>query len=148
MFVGEAPGFNEDKQGLPFVGKAGELLNKMIVAMGYTREDVYIANVTKCRPPNNRDPSPEEVRACGGFMLQQVEAIQPEVIVTLGRFAAQALLDKQMSLGKMRGKWHKYEGVPVMPTYHPAYLLRNPEAKRPTWNDLQLAKGKLETGSG
>lgn len=144
MFVGEAPGFNEDKQGEPFVGKAGDLLNKMIGAMGYRREDVYIANVIKCRPPDNRDPSPEEIRSCGPFMLQQVEAIRPQVIVTLGKFGTNALLGREGSLTQVRGQWQDFNGVPVMPTFHPAFLLRNPDSKREAWADLQAVMVRLK----
>jgi len=143
MFVGEGPGYNEDKQARPFVGKAGALLDKMIQAMGFEREDTYICNVVKCRPPNNRDPEPDEVAACAGFMIQQVQIIEPEVIVGLGKFAVNTLLARDGALGKVRGKWHEFEGVPVMPTYHPAYLLRNESGKRPAWNDLQEVMKRL-----
>lgn len=143
MFVGEGPGYNEDKQARPFVGKAGELLDKMIVAMGLQREDTYICNVVKCRPPNNRDPEADEVAACAGFMIQQVQIVQPDVIVGLGKFAVNTLLKRDGALGEVRGKWHEFEGVPVMPTYHPAYLLRNENGKRPAWSDLQKVMGKL-----
>jgi DNA polymerase len=137
VFVGEAPGFYEDKQGVPFVGKAGELLDRMIVAMGLKRDKVYICNVIKCRPPDNRDPAPEEIQACSPFLYKQLEAIDPKVIVTLGRFAANCLMGTQKTMGSMRGRWHDWRGIPVMPTFHPAYLLRNEQDKRLAWEDLQ-----------
>lgn len=137
VFVGEAPGYHEDKQGIPFVGDSGNLLNKMIEAMGLQRETVYICNVLKCRPPNNRNPAPDEIQRCSPFLYKQLEAISPRAIVTLGRFASQSLLQTDMSMGKMRGRWHDWRGVPVMPTFHPAYLLRTPEDKRLAWEDLQ-----------
>jgi DNA polymerase len=137
MFVGEAPGAEEDKRGEPFVGPAGQLLDKMIVAMGWTRESVYIANVLKCRPPNNRDPRTEEVAACENFLAQQIQVIQPAAIVTLGKPAAHLLLKTSASMGSLRGIWQDYSGIPVMPTYHPAYLLRDPSKKREVWADLQ-----------
>ncbi len=144
VFVGEGPGYNEDKQGLPFVGKAGQLLNRMIFAMGIEREDVYIANVVKCRPPNNRDPAPDEIARCSPYLYKQLETINPKVIVTLGRFASQCLLDTRRSMGSMRGRWQDWRGVEVMPTYHPAFLLRNPESKRQAWNDLKMVMDKLD----
>ena len=137
MVVGEAPGFHEDRQGVPFVGKAGDLLDKMIVAMGLERDKVYICNVIKCRPPDNRDPAPDETAACSPFLYKQLEAIDPKVIVTLGRFAANTLMGEQRTMGSMRGRWHDWRGVPVMPTFHPAYLLRNEQDKRLAWEDLQ-----------
>lgn len=143
MFIGEGPGQDEDRTGRPFVGKAGNLLDKMINAMGLKREDAYIANVVKCRPPNNRDPRPDEVAACAGFLVQQVEIVQPDVIVGLGKFAVNVLLDRDGTLGEVRGKWHEFKGIPVMPTYHPAYLLRNDSMKRPVWQDLQAVMEKL-----
>lgn len=142
MFIGEAPGINEDKQGEPFVGKAGALLDKMIAGMTLERGDVYIANVIKCRPPENRDPSPDEVRTCSPFLEEQVEAIQPKVIVALGKFASNMLTGNDGSLGSIRGRWHDYKGVPVMPTYHPAYLLRSPDQKGKAWGDLKLVMKK------
>jgi len=145
LFAGEGPGFHEDKQGRPFVGKAGELLDRMITAMGFERQDVYICNVVKCRPPDNRDPEPDEVSACRPFLQAQVRAVQPDVIVALGRFAAQALLETNTPIGRLRGQFHDYLGIPLMPTFHPAYLLRSPEKKRPAWDDLQLVMGKLGT---
>src|SRR5581483_1083111 len=126
MFVGEAPGEDEDLQGFPFVGKAGQLLTKMIEAMGLRRDDVYICNTVKCRPPNNRNPEPDELLACEPFLKGQLGAVKPEVIVTLGKFAAQALLREQTPISRLRGQWREYEGIPLMPTFHPAYLLRSP----------------------
>ena len=143
VFVGEGPGFHEDRQGIPFVGKAGQLLNKMIFAMGIERADVYIANVVKCRPPNNRDPAPDEIMQCSPFLYKQLETINPKVIITLGRFASQCLLDTSRSMGSMRGRWQDWRGIEVMPTYHPAFLLRNPDSKREAWNDLKLVMEKL-----
>jgi DNA polymerase len=137
MFVGEAPGAEEDKRGEPFVGAAGQLLDKMIVAMGFTRKEVYIANVLKCRPPGNRDPKLDEVAACQGFLAQQIEAVSPQVIVTLGKPAAHLLLASKASMSRLRGSWQDYNGIPVMPTFHPAYLLRDPSKKRAVWGDLQ-----------
>ena len=146
MFVGEAPGADEDRQGLPFVGAAGQLLTRMIEAMGLTREDVYIANIIKCRPPNNRDPKPEELAACQPYLAQQIELIAPVVICTLGRFAAQTLLQTTESMGRLRGKIFDYQGAKLVPTYHPAALLRNAQWKRPTWEDLKLVR-KLYDGT-
>lgn len=143
VFVGEGPGYHEDRQGIPFVGKAGQLLNKMIFAMGIERADVYIANVVKCRPPNNRDPAPDEIAHCSPFLYKQLETINPKVIITLGRFASQCLLDTNRSMGSMRGRWQDWRGVEVMPTYHPAFLLRNPDSKREAWSDLKLVMEKL-----
>jgi len=143
VFVGEAPGYDEDRQGEPFVGAAGQLLDKMIVAMGLHREDVYIANCLKCRPPQNRDPEPDEVAACQPFLRQQIEAIAPRLIVTLGKFAAQTLLRSDAPISALRGRWHRYYGIPLMPTFHPAFLLRSPERKREAWNDLQLVMTEM-----
>jgi len=137
MFVGEGPGAEEDRQGIPFVGRAGDLLTKMIEAMGKKRGDVYIGNIVKCRPPGNRDPEADEVQACIPFLHAQIEAIQPRAIVCLGRVAMQNLLNTKVAVSKLRGQWQDFQGIPVMPTYHPAYLLRSPQAKRPTWEDLQ-----------
>lgn len=148
MFVGEAPGRDEDAQGIPFVGRAGQLLTKMIEAMGYRREDVYIANVIKCRPPENRNPMPDEVAACEPFLFRQVEAIRPVVIVALGTFAAQALLKTMDSISKLRGRVFTYGGARLVPTFHPAYLLRSPERKRDAWEDLKKAKALLEQDAG
>jgi DNA polymerase len=143
MLIGEAPGAEEDKQGLPFVGAAGELLTKIIQAMDLRREDIYIANILKCRPPGNRDPQPDEVAACRGFLERQIELIQPKVIVALGRIAAQALLGNESPIGQMRGQWYRIHGVPAMVTYHPAALLRNQGLKRPTWEDMQQVRDRL-----
>jgi uracil-DNA glycosylase len=138
MFVGEGPGGDEDLQGEPFVGKAGQLLNKMIEAMGFARGEVYIANVVKCRPPGNRDPEPDEIEACEPFLKAQIAAVKPKVIVALGRFAVQTLLRDPTPITRQRGRWREYEGVKLMPTFHPAYLLRNPAEKRKAWDDLRL----------
>ena len=144
MFIGEAPGRDEDIQGIPFVGRAGQLLTKMIEAIGYTRETVYIANVIKCRPPENRNPDPDEVAACEPFLFRQVESIQPKVIVALGTFAAQALLRSQESISRMRGRVYLYGGAKLIPTFHPAYLLRSPDKKREAWDDLKKARAILQ----
>ena len=144
MFVGEAPGEDEDLQGYPFVGKAGQLLTKMIEAMGLRRDDVYICNTVKCRPPNNRNPEPDELLACEPFLKGQLGAVQPEVIVTLGKFAAQALLREQTPITRLRGQWREYEGIPVMPTFHPAYLLRSPAEKGRVWEDLKQVMKRLD----
>jgi DNA polymerase len=146
VFVGEAPGSNEDQQGEPFVGKAGKLLDKMIGAMGLEREDVYICNVIKCRPPDNRDPHVDEIKECAPFLRKQLGVVEPTVIVTLGKFASQFLTDQEETMGAMRGSWHEWEGIAVMPTYHPAYLLRSADQKGKTWSDLQMVMEKLELG--
>lgn len=143
MVIGEAPGFYEDQQGLPFVGKAGALLNKMLSSIGLTGEDVYIANVLKCRPPNNRDPMPEEISQCSGYLSEQIEMIAPKLILAVGRFSGQFLLNATMPLNKMRGKLHKYQGTPVLVSYHPAYLLRNPRDKKQAYKDLLSIKELL-----
>lgn len=152
VFVGEAPGYEEDKQGLAFVGRAGQLLTRMIVAMGLSRDDVFICNVLKCRPPENRTPNAEEIIACSPYLQQQLLIIQPRVIVALGAPAAKTLLHTAESIGRLRGRFHDYypsgvEGVgasvPLMPTYHPAYLLRNPGEKRKAWEDLQQVMAML-----
>jgi uracil-DNA glycosylase family 4 len=137
VFVGEGPGAEEDKQGVPFVGAAGQLLTKMIEAMKFRRDDVYICNVVKCRPENNRNPEPDEIAACEPFLKAQLQAIQPKVIVALGKFAAQTLLRDPTAITRLRGQWRTYEGVPLMPTFHPAYLLRQPQDKKLAWMDLQ-----------
>ena len=137
MFIGEGPGYDEDMQGRPFVGRAGQLLNKMIAAMQFTREEVYIANVVKCRPPGNRVPSPDEAAACIGYLKKQISLIHPEVIVLLGATAVNFLLGKREGITRLRGKWLGYDGIPVMPTFHPAFLLRQESAKREAWADLQ-----------
>jgi DNA polymerase len=143
MFVGEAPGADEDVQGEPFVGRAGQLLTKIIEAMGLKREDVYIANVIKCRPPQNRNPEPDEVDTCEPFLFQQIDAIKPKVIVALGSFAARALLRTQDPISRLRGRVHEYRGSKLVPTFHPAYLLRNPSSKREVWEDMKLVRTLL-----
>lgn len=144
MIVGEAPGANEDAQGVPFVGQAGQLLTKIIEAIHLTRDDVFIANVLKHRPPGNRNPLPEEVTACSPYLVRQIELVRPKVILALGTFAAQTLLETKLTIGKLRGQIHRYYGVPLIVTYHPAALLRNPAWKRPTWEDVQLARRILD----
>jgi DNA polymerase len=146
MFVGEAPGAEEDRQGLPFVGRAGELLNRIIHAIELRREDVYIANILKCRPPGNRDPMPDEAAACMPFLEQQIALVRPRVLVALGRIAAQVLLGSDTPIGRMRGQWFRVQDVPTMVTYHPAALLRNPALKRPTWEDMQQVRDRLRAG--
>lgn len=143
MFVGEGPGAEEDRQGLPFVGAAGELLTKIIEAIDLRRDVVYIANMVKCRPPNNRDPHPDELAACRTYLEHQIDLVQPKLIVALGRVAAQALLDTSESLGKLRGSWHEVRGIPVRATYHPAALLRYTKYKRPTWDDMKVVRDRL-----
>jgi DNA polymerase len=137
VFVGEAPGFHEDQQGRPFVGAAGQLLTAMIAAMGLSREKVYICNILKCRPPGNRNPLPEEIQACVPFLKRQLGAIRPEAIVALGKFAAQFLLATDAPISRLRGRFHEYQGIKVMPTFHPAFLLHNPARKRDVWEDLK-----------
>jgi DNA polymerase len=143
MFVGEAPGRDEDEQGLAFVGRAGQLLTKIIEAMGMKREDVFICNVLKCRPPNNRNPEADEVASCMPFLEEQIRLISPKVIVTLGTFAAQAVLETDEPIGRMRGRWRTARGVRVMPTFHPAFLLRSPERKKDVWEDMKLVRDFL-----
>lgn len=145
MIVGEAPGADEDAQGEPFVGRAGQLLNKILEAINFKREEVYICNILKCRPPGNRKPAPEEVEHCLPYLRRQIELIRPRVILCLGLTAAENLLRRNEPLGKLRGKIMEYEGTPLMVTYHPAALLRNPEWKRPTWEDVQAIR-KLHDG--
>ncbi len=144
MLIGEGPGAEEDKQGLPFVGPAGELLTKILTAINLSRDQVYIANVVKCRPPNNRNPEPDEVEACSGFLARQIDLVRPKLIVVLGRVAAQALLGSDQSLGRMRGTWHTVRGIPTRVTYHPAALLRQASYKRPTWEDMKLVRDRLQ----
>lgn len=144
MFIGEGPGAEEDKQGLPFVGRAGDLLTKIIEAIGLQRDAVYIANVVKCRPPGNRDPLPDEIGACRTYLERQIDLIRPRVVVLLGRVAAQTLLGQDLALGKMRGTWYKVRGVDTRVTYHPAALLRNSGFKRPTWEDMQIVRDRLQ----
>jgi uracil-DNA glycosylase family 4 len=137
LFIGEAPGRDEDLAGEPFVGRAGQLLTDIIKAMGFSREEVYIANVIKCRPPENRNPEPDELEACRPWLRRQIELIAPKVIVTLGRFALQSTLERTVAISGARGEWLDYRGIRLMPTYHPAYLLRNPSAKRDVWSDMK-----------
>lgn len=143
MFVGEGPGQDEDLQGIPFVGRAGQLLTRIIEAINLTREQVYIANVVKCRPPGNRNPEPDEISACEPFLRRQVEAIRPAVIVALGTFAAQTLLQTKDSITKLRGRVYRYGDARLVPTFHPAYLLRSPERKREVWEDMQKVRDML-----
>ncbi len=143
MFVGEAPGHDEDIQGIPFVGRAGQLLTKIIEAIGLTRDDVYIANVIKCRPPQNRNPEPDEVATCEPFLFAQIDAIKPKVIVALGTFAARALLRTDEPISRLRGRVYSYRGARLVPTFHPAYLLRSPERKRDTWDDMKKVRAML-----
>jgi len=144
VFVGEAPGADEDMQGLPFVGKAGQLLSKIIESIGLRREEVYICNVIKCRPPNNRFPEKDEITMCSPFLLRQLEAIRPKIICCLGAAAAQTVLRTKSSIGGLRGRFQDYRGAKVLATYHPAYLLRNPEAKRDVWEDMKKIRALLE----
>jgi len=140
MFVGEAPGADEDRQGEPFVGAAGKLLNAMLAALGLKREEVFIANVLKCRPPNNRDPQADEVEQCEPYLIRQIELIQPKLIVALGRHAAHSLLKTDLALARLRGQSLSYQNIPLVVTYHPAYLLRTPSDKRKAWEDLRRAR--------
>jgi len=145
MIIGEAPGADEDRQGEPFVGRAGQLLDAMLAALGLARDAVYIANILKCRPPNNRDPRPEEVAACEGYLQQQVALVQPRIILAVGGVAAKNLLKTDAPVGKLRGRRHEYgdTGIPLVVTYHPAYLLRSPREKRKSWQDLKFARDIL-----
>lgn len=145
LFVGEAPGADEDRQGEPFVGRAGQLLNAMLEAIGLRREEVYIANVLKCRPPGNRDPQPREVECCEPFLIRQIALIQPRLIVALGRHAAHSLLKTEAPLARLRGQRLSYHGTPLVVTFHPAYLLRSPADKRRAWDDLCLARSLVES---
>jgi uracil-DNA glycosylase len=147
MFVGEAPGADEDIQGIPFVGRAGQLLTKIIEAIGLKRDDVYIANVIKCRPPGNRNPDPDEVEACEGFLFRQIDSIQPKVIVALGTFAAKALLKTQDPISRLRGRVYEYRGAKLIPTFHPAFLLRSPDRKRDVWEDMKKVRALLREPS-
>jgi uracil-DNA glycosylase family 4 len=144
MVVGEAPGQEEDRSGRPFVGRAGKLLDLLLLSSGFARDDVYICNVLKCRPPQNRNPQPDEVDACSPYLLRQVELVQPRVILAFGTFAAQTLLGTDISIGKLRGRTHRYRGVPLVPTYHPAACLRHPAWVRSVWEDLQRARDVLD----
>ena len=151
VFVGEAPGGDEDIQGIPFVGRAGQLLTKMIEeprVLDMSRDDVYICNVIKCRPPGNRNPEPDEIQCCEPFLIQQLEIIQPKVICTLGAYAGQTLLKTMTTISHLRGEWHEYHGIALLPTFHPAYLLRNGSKKKECWEDLLKVKAKLEEFRG
>ena len=143
MFVGEAPGADEDIQGIPFVGRAGQLLTKIIEAIGLSRDEVYIANVIKCRPPENRNPEPDEVESCERFLFQQIDDIKPRVIVALGTFAARALLKTQDPISRLRGRIYDYRGAKLIPTFHPAFLLRSPDRKRDVWEDMKQVRALL-----
>lgn len=142
MLIGEAPGAEEDRQGEPFVGAAGQLLNRLLTKLGLRRQELYIANVIKCRPPNNRTPEADEIATCKPFLLKQIEAIQPLIIVTLGTVATHGLLGTKIPLNRLRGHWQQYRGIPVMPTFHPSYLLRAPQERFKTWDDMQLVLAK------
>jgi DNA polymerase len=144
VFVGEAPGADEDDQGEPFVGRAGQLLTRIIEAMKLTREQVYICNIIKCRPPGNRNPEPDEIASCEPFLIGQLQAIRPKLICALGNFAAQILLRTKEPISKLRGRFFSYQGIPVLPTYHPAYLLRNPHEKKTVWEDMKLLQREYE----
>ena len=146
VFVGEGPGFDEDQCGQPFVGAAGQLLTKIIAAMGLTREVVYIGNIVKCRPPNNRNPAPDEISQCLPFLKRQLTALKPRVICALGSVAARALLETETPISRLRGRFYEVMGIPVMPTFHPAYLLRYPEKKRDVWDDVQQIMKMLSLG--
>lgn len=146
VFVGEAPGRDEDLQGRPFVGQAGELLTRIIEAIELRRDEVYITNIVKCRPPNNRDPKPDEIQTCLPFLRKQMEIIRPTIICALGTFAAQTLLETEDKISKLRGRFHDYQGAKLMPTYHPAFLLRNPRFKRDVWEDMKLIREEYKKG--
>jgi len=145
VFVGEGPGAEEDRTGRPFVGQAGRLLDQIIFAMGFERSEVYIANVVKCRPPGNRDPQEDEAAACSAFLDRQIDLIAPRVIIALGRPAARRLTGSTKPIGALRGRWASYRGIPLLPVFHPAYLLRTPKAKREVWDDLKLVMRRLES---
>jgi len=147
MFIGEAPGRDEDLAGVPFVGRAGQLLTDIITAMKLRRDDVYIANVIKCRPPDNRNPEPDELDSCRPWLRRQIELIEPRVIVTLGRYALQSTMQRSLSITNARGEWLDAGGIRLMPTYHPAYLLRNPAAKKDVWSDMKKVMVELGIGS-
>ena len=144
VFVGEGPGYDEDQKGEPFIGAAGRLLTKIIEAIKYTREQVYICNIIKCRPPGNRNPMPDEIEACFPFLMRQIVAIKPDIICALGSFAAQTLLETKKPISKLKGHFHDYNGIRVLPTYHPAYLLRNPGKKRDVWEDMKKLMKALD----
>ena len=148
VFVGEAPGRDEDLKCEPFVGEAGQLLNRVLFAMELARDEVYICNVLKCRPPGNRNPQPDEVATCEPFLIRQLAAIKPKVIVALGTFAVQSLLKTKIPIGRLRGEWQTYQGVPLMPTFHPAYLLRSPHGKRDVWEDMKEVRRRLQAEGG
>ncbi len=143
VLVGEAPGFEEDRQGIPFVGRAGQLLTKILQAMHLERDEVYICNIIKCRPPENRNPDADEIVSCEPYLIEQLRLIQPKVICAMGKFAAQTLLQSQTPISRLRGQWHHYQGIPLMPTFHPAYLLRNPGGKHQVWEDMQQIMARL-----
>ena len=145
MFIGEGPGAEEDRSGRPFVGQAGHLLDGMIFAIGLERKNVYITNIVKCRPPGNRDPKDDEVAACAAYLDRQIELIQPRVLVALGKPASHRLTGTTKPISALRGRWSSYKGIPLMPVFHPAYMLRTPSAKRETWQDLKMIKQRLET---
>jgi DNA polymerase len=145
VLVGEAPGREEDEKGEPFVGEAGRLLDRILFAMGMQRDEVYICNVLKCRPPNNRNPEAGEIASCEPFLIRQLAAIRPQVIVALGLFAVQTLLRSKVPISRVRGTWQQYQGIPLMPTYHPAYLLRNPNGKREVWADMRQVVERLRS---
>lgn len=147
VFVGEAPGYEEDKQGAPFVGEAGRLLDRILFAMGLSVEDVYICNLIKCRPPANRDPHADEVKACEPYLKRQLALLDPAVIVALGRFAAQTLLGTQTPVSRLRGQWHTYNGIALMVTFHPAYLLRSPQEKKQVWEDMIMVNQRLKSAT-
>jgi DNA polymerase len=144
VLIGDAPGCEEDQQGSPFAGEAGHLLERILFAMQLTRDDVYICTVVKCRPPGNRDPETEEIKSCEPFLKRQLELIRPQLIVTLGSFAAKTLLQCQTPISRLRGEWHEYQGIPLMPTYHPAYLLRSPGGKKDVWSDMKQVLQRLQ----
>ena len=144
MFVGEAPGYYEDQQGIPFVGAAGHLLDKILKAINISRDQVFIGNILKCRPPNNRDPIPDEIEQCQGYLIKQIEIIKPKLICTLGRFAAQTLLNTTIPITSLRGKFWDYHGIKLIATYHPAFLLRNPNQKREVWEDMKMVRDYLK----
>lgn len=143
MFVGEAPGADEDEQGVPFIGRAGQLLTKIIESIGLSRDDVYIANVIKCRPPGNRNPEPDEIAECEPFLVRQIQSVRPKVIVALGTFAAHALLHTDAPISRLRGTFYEYQGAKLLPTFHPAYLLRSPDRKRDVWEDMKKVRAVL-----
>jgi len=148
MLIGEGPGYDEDVQGRPFVGKAGQLLTKILQSINLPREEVYIANIIKCRPPQNRNPEPDEIQSCSPFLMKQILAIQPKIICALGTFSAQTLLKTDVKISALRGKFYDLEGIKVIPTYHPAFLLRNPDKKREVWEDMKKIVELMGLGNG